>query len=255
MPEASLVLRNARVYLLAPRVDAALDVVDVLEARVAQELDGPRAAPAGLAVDGEGLVAVELDQALGELVQRDETRADVRHLVLVRLAHVEYGDPVAVLQASLELLDRDLRHLAGLGGLLRDAAELLVVDELCDRRVLAADRAVRVLAQLHLAEAHAEGVVEQEASDQGLPDPEYELDGLGGLDRAYSARQYPEHPALGAARDEAGGRRLGVEAAVARSLFGVEHARLALEAENRTRSEEHTSELPVTPISRMPSSA
>src|SRR5918999_1793528 len=171
--EPRLVLRDARVDLLAPGVDAALDVVDVLEARVVQELDGPRAAPAGLAVDGERLVTVELDEALGELGERDETRADVSHLVLVRLAHVEDGDLVAVLQAPLELLDRDLRHLAGLvpGVRLWDAAELLVVDELGDGGVLAADRAVRVLAQLHLAEAHPQSVVEQQAPDEGFTDP------------------------------------------------------------------------------------
>src|SRR5918992_1278860 len=156
-PGSRLVLWDARVYLLAPGVDAALNVVDVLEAGFLQELDGSRAAAAGLAVDGEGLVPVELDEALGELGQGYEPRADVRNLVLVRLAHVEYGDLVVVLHATLELPYRDLRYPIGLrlGALLRDAAELLVVDELGDGRVFAADRAVRVLAELPLAEAHA----------------------------------------------------------------------------------------------------
>src|SRR5215218_909325 len=109
-----LVLRDARVYLLAPGVDATPDVVDVLEAGVLEELDGPRAAPAALAVDGKSLVPVELDQALRQLGEGNEPRADVGDLVLVRLAHVENRDLVAVLQAPLELLDRDLRHLVGL---------------------------------------------------------------------------------------------------------------------------------------------
>src|SRR3712207_7575074 len=41
-----------------------------------------------------------------------------------------------------------------------------------------------------------------------------------------------------------------------RGLIRVEHGRGAIvSADNTHRSEEHTSELPVTPISRMPSSA
>jgi hypothetical protein len=44
------------------------------------------------------------------------------------------------------------------------------------------------------AEAHPEGIVEQQASDKGFPDPEYELDGLGRLDGAYRAREDPRTP-------------------------------------------------------------
>src|ERR671921_410969 len=66
---ASLILRNARVDLLAPGDDAALDVVDVLEAGVLQELDGSGAAAAGLAMNDEVLVLIQLGQTLWKLPQ------------------------------------------------------------------------------------------------------------------------------------------------------------------------------------------
>src|ERR687893_548318 len=163
MKEPRLVLRDARVDLLAPGGDSALDVVDVLEARVLQELDGPRAAASGLAVDGEGVALVEL------------------------------VDVLPVVHPLLELGDGYLRYpVRRLGGLsLRDAAELLVVDKLGDGRVLAADRAVRVLAERHLAETHAEGIVEQQTPDEGLAYTEDELDGLRGLDGPDGTGKYP----------------------------------------------------------------
>ncbi len=113
----------------------------------------------------------------------------------------------------------------------RDAAELVVVDELLDL-VRAAGGAVGVLAQLEGAEAHAERVDEQQAADERLADAEDELDDLGGLDDADEAGKDAEHAAFGAAGDEARRRRLGVEAAVAGAFLGGEDAGLAFEAED-----------------------
>src|SRR5215212_12004533 len=95
-PVASLILRDARVDLFAPGCDTALDVVDVLEAGVLQELDGLRAAAAGLAVNDEVLVLIQLDQTLRQLAQGYELHADVGDLILVRLAHVEHVDVLAL---------------------------------------------------------------------------------------------------------------------------------------------------------------
>src|SRR5215217_92194 len=231
---SDLVLGYARVDLLAPGRDAAFDVVDVLETRVLQQLDGPGAAGSGLAVDDKVLVLIQLHQTLRQLAEGYEPDADVGDFVLVRLAYVEHVDLFLVVQLAFEILNRDLRHAVLLlgGACLRDAAELLVVDELGHGRVLAADGAVGVLAELHLAEAHAQGVVEQKPSDERLADPEYELDGLGGLDGSDGTGEDAEHPALRAARYESRGRRLGIQAAIARAFLGVEHARLALEAED-----------------------
>ena len=113
-----------------------------------------------------------------------------------------------------------------------DAAELLVVDQLGHGRMRAADRAVGVLAQLQLAEAHPQRVVDQEPADQRLAGAEDQLDRLGRLDRADDAGQHAEHAAFGAARHQSGRRRLGIQAAVARAVLGREHRCLALEPED-----------------------
>ena len=119
---------------------------------------------------------------------------------------------------------------AGFGGL-GDAAELVVVDELFDL-VGAADGAVGILAELHGAEAHGEGVDEQEAADEGLADAEDELDDFGGLDDADEAGEDAEDAAFGAAGDEAWRWWFGIEAAVAGAFFGGEDGGLAFEAED-----------------------
>src|SRR5829696_4274108 len=236
IPRSDLVLGYARVDLLAPGRDAAFDVVDVLETRVLQQLDGPGAASSGLAVDHEVLVLIQLHQTLRQLAEGYEPDTDVGDFVLVRLAHVEHVDLFLVVQLALEILNCDLRHAVLLlgGGCLRDTAELLVVDEFGHGRILAADGAVGVLAKFHLAEAHAQSVVEQKPSDERLADPEYELEGLGGLDGSDGAGKDAEHPALRATRYEPRRRRLGIEATVARTFLGIEHACLALEAEDGT---------------------
>src|SRR4029453_3797746 len=51
----------------------------------------------------------------------------------------------------------------------RDAEELLVVDQLGDRRLLAAHRAIGVPADLHFLELHRQRVVEEQPALEGLP--------------------------------------------------------------------------------------
>ena len=114
----------------------------------------------------------------------------------------------------------------------RDAAKLVVVDQLGHGRIGAADRAIGILAQLQLAEAHGERVDEEQAADQRLAFAEDQLDDFGGLDDADDAGKNAQDAALGAAWDKAGRGRFGVEAAVARAFFGGEDAGLALEAED-----------------------
>ncbi len=68
----------------------------------------------------------------------------------------------------------------------------------------------------------------------GFADAEDELDRFGRLDHANQAGQNSEHAAFGAGWNEAGRRRLGIEAAIAGAVFGREDAGLALEAEDRS---------------------
>ncbi len=96
----------------------------------------------------------------------------------------------------------------------------------------AARRTVGVLAQPDFPEAHPKRVVDQETTDERFADPEDQLQGLGGLDGADHARQNTEHAAFSAARHQTGGRRLGVQTAVARTVLRREDGRLPLEAED-----------------------
>src|SRR5439155_1343890 len=72
----------------------------------------------------------------------------------------------------------------------REPAELLVVDELPDRGVLAAHRTCRILAELELAELHGQRVEHEQAADQRVADAEQQLDRLDALDDADQSWQH-----------------------------------------------------------------
>ena len=75
-------------------------------------------------------------------------------------------------------------------------------------------------------------VEQQQPADERLARAEDQLDRLGRLNRADDAGQHAEHAAFGAARHEARRRRLGIEAAIARTVLGREDRRLSVEAED-----------------------
>ena len=85
-------------------------------------------------MDHDLAVAVDLGQPLRHFVHGDQLAADVGDLVLEGLAHVEDEEIFAGVEALLEFLHADLGnavlHCLFLLGFGRDAAELLVVDEL-----------------------------------------------------------------------------------------------------------------------------
>jgi hypothetical protein len=96
-------------------------------------------------------------------------------------------------------------------------------------RPVAAGGAGRVAGDGHAQEAHGEGVDHEQATDERLADAEEELERLGRLEGADQPGEDAEHAGVGAARDQAGRRRLGVEAAVARAVGRREHRHLPLE--------------------------
>ncbi len=177
------------------------------------------------------LLRGEFADAALDLADGDQRCAEVCDGVFVGLADVEDEDVFLCVELLLEFLDGDLRDAVDDGmigdcfvagdferadfGWRVDAAELVVVDQLGDGRVRAADGALGVLAQLEGAEVHAECVDQQEAADEGFADAEDQLDDFGGLDDADEAGQDAEDAAFGAGGDEAGRWRLGIEAAVA----------------------------------------
>src|SRR6266540_3036751 len=88
---------------------------------------------------------------------------------------------IARISAS-ELVRRRRRSFVLRPPLCRRGAEPFVVDVFGDRRMLAARRALRVAAQLDLAERRVERVEQQVAADERLADPEQELQDLVRLD-------------------------------------------------------------------------
>src|SRR5262249_32458358 len=176
--------------------------------------------------------------AFGDIAQGDQRRAgNAIDLIFVRLADIDNRELVATVEPLLEVDGRDfggvgcIGHRRWLRGCV-DAAELLVIDELCHRRVRAADRAIGILLQLQLAEFHPQRGVDQEPPDERLAYPEDQLHRFGRLDDADDARQHAEDAALGAARHEPWRRWFRIQAAVARTFGGREYRRLSFEPED-----------------------
>src|ERR1044072_7991296 len=116
----------------------------------------------------------------------------------------------------------------------RHAAKLFVIDQFLDRRLLAADRTLRILPQLELAELHRPRIKQQQTIDQQILRAENDLDRLVRLNRADNARQHAEHATFRARGHEPGRRRLRIKTAITRTLLGPEYAGLPLESEDRT---------------------
>src|SRR6266511_2956478 len=197
--------RDARVDRAGVGVDAAAEVPGGGEARLPEQGERLRRAAADLAVDDDRLGLGQLADPAGQLPE---------------------GDQLGPRQA----VDPPLGQLR----LVRDhAAEVLVVDQLGDRRVLAADRAVRVLAHPDVLEGQLQRVVDDQPAHQRLADAGDQLDGLVGLDRADRGAEHAEHAALGAGGHHPRRGRFRVQAAVARAVLGPEDADLPVEAVDR----------------------
>src|SRR5271155_2911540 len=95
--------------------------------------------------------------------------ANVADLIFVRLAHVEDEEILFRIQTALQLFYLNFRKSSSHRFLLpTNAAKLVVVYQLRDRRMRAADRAVGILAQLEFAKLHAQRVNQQQPSDERL---------------------------------------------------------------------------------------
>src|SRR5262249_37647008 len=144
-----LVGRKGGIHLVDPGQHAAADMDRIGKSGVLYHGQAFGAARAALAMQHDPLV---LRQGL-EGGAREELSLGNQHparngddLVLVRLADVHQEDFLLAVKHVLELSSGDGRPGRRLLRVLRDrAAELLVVDQLGDRGVLAADRALRIL--------------------------------------------------------------------------------------------------------------
>ena len=109
--------------------------------------------------------AVEFVHAARKLAERNQMAADIADLIFVRLANVENVDIVAAIEPRFQLARSDFRNgrRRRRSLLAANAAEFRVVDQLGDGWMVAANRAFGILAQLQLAELHAERVEQQQA--------------------------------------------------------------------------------------------
>src|SRR5580692_4427259 len=83
------VFRYLGIDLIGPGQDAPGEGLDIGVALRGEELRRALAAGAGPALHDDLAVAIDLGEALRDLIHRDERAADVGDLIFVRLAHVE----------------------------------------------------------------------------------------------------------------------------------------------------------------------
>ena len=148
------VLRHAWIDLVAPGENATHHVLHFSKARLTKKVDRFPAADAAAAVCDNFLAGIQFMHSAGKLAEGDELRAgNPADLILVRLTDIDQHKAVAVVPLRLHLhrvdlplgkaLDRDrLRLVTG------HPAELLVVDEFRDCRMVSAGETFGVPAQL-----------------------------------------------------------------------------------------------------------
>src|SRR3990167_6792955 len=105
----SLIPRHVGVDVGGPGVNAAVEVLELLEAEALEDLDRLLAAGAVVAVDHDGVGGVQLIHAQVQLTERDELGSlDADDVVLVRLAHIEEDGVLVARQQRLGLFRLDV---------------------------------------------------------------------------------------------------------------------------------------------------
>src|SRR5262249_12559017 len=142
-----------------------------------------RATDAALAVDYDIGILIEFIQMLRYFAQRDQLRSgNFGDLVFAWLADIEKYEIVAPIDLRLHFghVDFRFRHFWLLCG---NPAELLIVDQFGNGGVRSASRTIRVFAKFQLAKVHSQGVVQQQAANQGLANSQNKLYSLRRLNQ------------------------------------------------------------------------
>ncbi len=164
--------------LVGPREDAALQVADVHESLLAQEL-----LPSALRPP---LLQWTMISCCGP-VRRIVPSSGSGKSVLPGMRQIWNSSGLrtsrmiqlfAAIHALFQFLHGDVALLTrcDLWFGRMDAAELFVIDQLGDGRLIAADGAFRIAPDLELAEGHLPGIVEQQPADQRLALAQHQLD-------------------------------------------------------------------------------
>src|SRR5688572_9714424 len=184
---------DALVHLYCPPVDPTRETPDPPIPRRLQDL-ACLERPHPVVTDRHDLPPrIDFGETAGELTKGDVHRVlDPGDLPLPLFAHVH--------QQRTTCAAAPLRHCARLHLRLHrcrlDAAELLVVDQLAHGRVLAADRAVGILLEADLPEAHRESIEQEEASTERFSVAQDQLDRLQGLEAPDDAGEGTDDAAL-----------------------------------------------------------
>src|SRR5258708_31632016 len=119
----------------------------------------------------------------------------------MRLAYVDDLNVVATVESLFQFSRRDFFHsIFGCGWWLwRDSAKLLVIDQLFDGRIVAAHRAIGILAQLQLAKAHSPCVEQEQPVNHDAGRAENYLHRFTGLNGAQHYGKDAEHAPFRAA--------------------------------------------------------
>src|SRR3954452_18363000 len=171
------VLRHLRIHPVRPSRDPARQVVHLAESCLLQEGHRLGTASAHLAVHDYLAAGVQFIYALRQIIQGDQIATDVADLVLVRLAHIEHEQILFRVQTPLQIFHLYLGNSAAYGLLLSsNAAKLVVVYQLGNRGMRAADRAIWILTQFQFAELHSQSIHQQQAANEGLAHTKDQLD-------------------------------------------------------------------------------
>src|SRR6266478_2836680 len=202
-------------------------------------MQGTRTTSPALALEHNFVGTIQFAQTARQFSQRDEARSgDAADLILIWLANVHQHKAIFALNFRFKIERRNPRNgqfLFRLSVSLGQAAKLLVVDQFMNCRVLATDRAIRVLAHLEFAKSHFQSIETDQSPDERLTRPKDELHCLDRLHYTDHSRQYPKHAALGTTGNHSGRRRLGKHTPIAGTteVWGKNGA-LTIKPENRS---------------------
>ena len=114
-----------------------------------------------------------------------------------------------------------------------NSAEFLIINELRNGWIIAADRALGIASQLQFTELHVQRIIQHQAIDQGRTFTEGQLQDFRGLNAADDAGQHTQHAAFRATGHHPRRWWLRIQAAIAGpAQRWSKHASLSFESEN-----------------------
>src|SRR5690606_13195116 len=169
------------------------------------------------------------------LAQGKQLTPEVDDVIFIFLAHVNKLEILTVFHPGREFGRADLfdRRL-----FLLHTAEFVVIDELCDDRMVSVERVFRIPSDLENTRLERKRIEDQKAAAQHLPDPRKDLDDLQGLHASNNTGKHAQHTRLRAVGNKPGWWWRRIKVAVVRAdisfrIAVVKHRNLAFKTEDR----------------------